>query len=119
MSVVIEITHPPFGHEKAFASLYVATASLSKGMDVIVVLRGDGVYVARHGQEDPLKHINLPPTEQQVVDIVELDGRVLVNRESLELRGIGKDELIEGVEEMGSDAIHDIVLEKGDKILTF
>lgn len=118
-TVMIEITHPPFGHEKAFAALYVATASLSKGMDVIVVLRGDGVYLARHGQVDPLKNINLPPTEDQVRDILELDGRVLADEGALDMRGIEPDELIDGVECMGPDAIQGVVLDEGDKILTF
>ena len=50
---VIEISHPPFGHENTFAGLYVATASLSKAMDIVVVFRGDGVYTCRKGQDEP------------------------------------------------------------------
>jgi len=37
VKAVIEISHPPFGHENTFAGLYVATASLSKAMDIVVV----------------------------------------------------------------------------------
>jgi len=54
VSVAIEISHPPFGHENTFAALYVASASLSKGYEVTVVLRGDGVYTGRKGQVNPL-----------------------------------------------------------------
>ncbi|WP_455392543.1 DsrE family protein [[Eubacterium] cellulosolvens] len=119
VNVVIEISHPPFGHENTFAGLYVATASLSKGMDVIVVLRGDGVYTGRKGQLDPMKQINLPPTENQVEDIIELDGRVVADKEALEMRGINPDELIEGIEIIDTQQIHDIILDHGEKVVAF
>lgn len=119
VKVVIDISHPPFGHENTFAGLYVATGSLSKGMDVTVILRGDGVYTGRSGQIDPQKHINLPPTEDQVNDIIELGGRVVADNKSLSQRGIAPNELIEGVEVLDTDQIHDIIIDRGDKVVAF
>ena len=119
VNVVIDISHPPFGHETTFAGLYVASASLSKGMDVIVILRGDGVYTGRKGQKETMENINLPPTENQVEDILELDGRIVVDREALSMRGIEPDELIEGIEILDTQAIHDIILDYGDKVVAF
>ena len=119
VKVVIEISHPPFGYEHTFAGLYVASASLSKGYKVIVVLRGDGVYTGRKGQIETMKNINLPATEDLVEDIIELDGRVIVDRQSLELRGINKDELIEEIEIMDTQDIHDIILDHGEKVVAF
>ena len=63
-SIVIEIGHSPFGHENTFAGLYVAMASLSKGMDVTVVFRDDGVYTARKSQID--LHSSLFQPEDQL-----------------------------------------------------
>ena len=117
--VVIEVGHPPFGHENTFAGLYVATASLSKGMDVIVVLRGDGVYTGRRGQIDPLKNINLPATEGQIEDVIELDGRVVADKEALAGRGIDWSELIDGVEVLARNEIHDILLGYGKHAVAF
>lgn len=119
VNVVVDISHPPFGHETTFAGLYVASASLSKGMDVTVILRGDGVYTGRKGQAEPLKKINLPPTETQIEDILELDGRIVAGREALSMRGIEPDELIEGIEILDTQEIHDIILDHGDKVVTF
>ena len=119
VKVVIDISHPPFGHENTFAGLYVATAALSKGMDVTVLLRGDGVYTGRKGQIEPLKHINLPSTEDQVMDILELAGRVVADKETLSMRGISADELIDGVEILDTQDIHDIILDHGDKVVAF
>jgi predicted peroxiredoxin len=119
MKVIIEISHAPFGHENTFAGLYTATASLSKGMDVTVILRDDGVFTGLMGQNDPLKNINLPPTEDQIEDIIELDGRVIADSEALSIRGISQDELIEGIEILNTQEIYDIILDHGEKVVTF
>ena len=117
--VVVEISHPPFGHEHTFAGLYVATACLSKGMDVIVVLRGDGVYTGMRGQVDPQKNISLPATEAQIEDILELDGTVVADAGALIIRGIESDELIEGIQVRESSDILALILKEGEKIIAF
>ncbi|MHC1598837.1 MAG: DsrE family protein [Candidatus Methanofastidiosia archaeon] len=118
-STIVEITRPPFGHENTFAGLYVASACLSKGMDVIVILRGDGAYAGMKGQVDPQKKICLPPTEDQIEDIVDLDGRIIVDRNALVMRGIEENELIRGIETLDTQSIHDIILEAGKHIIAF
>ena len=52
-------------------------------------------------------------------DIIELDGRVVADKNSLEERGILKDELIEGIEILDTSDIHDIILDHGEKVVTF
>jgi sulfur relay (sulfurtransferase) DsrF/TusC family protein len=118
-TIVVEIGRPPFGHENTFAGLYVGLGSLSKAMDVIVVLRGDGVYTGRKGQVEPMENINLPGTEEQITDIIDLDGRVIAEKGALEERGIAPEELIDEVEILESAAIHDLILAEGDHIVPF
>jgi sulfur relay (sulfurtransferase) DsrF/TusC family protein len=117
--IIVELSHPPFGHEHTFAGLYVATASLSKGMDVTVLLRGDAVYTALKGQVEPQRLIALPPTEEQVEDILSLDGRVIAETRSMETRGLGPDELVEGIEVMSTEEIHELLLSEGDHVIAF
>jgi len=117
--IVVEISKPPFGHENTFAGLYVGLGSLTKGHDVTIILRDDGVYTARKGQKESLENINLPPTEQQIIDIIDLDGRIVADRASLEERGINEDELIEEIEIVDTTEIHDILLETGDHVVAF
>ena len=119
VKIVIEVSHPPFGHENTFAAMYVATGSLSKGYDVIVVLRADGVYAGRKVQVEPQAKIHLPPTEHQIEDIIELDGRIVADRNALSMRGIEAEELIEGIEIIDTTEIHDIILDHGEKVVTF
>jgi sulfur relay (sulfurtransferase) DsrF/TusC family protein len=117
--IVVEISRPPFGHENTFAGLYVALVSVTKGREVVVVLRGDGVFTGVLGQEDPQENIHLPPTEQQMQDIVDLDGRVVADRASLEVRGITKEDLFEEIEIVDTRQIHKILLEFGDHVINF
>lgn len=119
MAIVVTITQPPFGHENAFAGLYVGSASLSKGLEVMVLLLGDGVYNARKGQVDPLKNILMPPTESQVQDIIDMGGRVIVEKEALSERGIEPSELLEGIEVLESNGMMDMIMENGEKIVGF
>jgi predicted peroxiredoxin len=119
VGVVVDVSHPPFGHENTFAALYTASASLSKGMDVIVVLREDGVFTGLKGQIEPQKNIHLPPTNEILNDVIELDGRVLADKQSLSLRGIESSDLIEGIEIFDTIDIHDILLEFGDHVIAF
>jgi sulfur relay (sulfurtransferase) DsrF/TusC family protein len=117
--IVVEISKPPFGHENTFAGLYVALVSVTRGREAVVVLRGDGVYAGVMGQEATMENIHLPPTEQQMQDIVDLDGRVVADRTSLEARGISKEELFEEIEIVDTQEIHRILLEFGDHVINF
>jgi tRNA 2-thiouridine synthesizing protein C len=119
VELVVEISKPPFGHENTFAGLYVALGSLTKGHEVTVILRGDGVYAGRKGQDAPLKNINLPPTEQQIQDIIDLDGRIVADREALGTRGITEEELVEDIEVVETQEIHDIMLDYGVHVVAF
>jgi len=118
VNLVVEITHPPYGHENTFAGLYVALTSLAKGMNVTVILHGDGVYTALKGQS-PEKKINVLSTEAQIQDILAIGGKVIAYRDALIHRGIVKEEMIEGIEIYDSPEIYDMMLESTDKVIVF
>ncbi|MBM5805820.1 MAG: DsrE family protein [Candidatus Verstraetearchaeota archaeon] len=117
--LVIEISHSPFGHENAYAALFAAMAWASMGNEVAVVLKGEGVHVGRKGQVDPFKNISLPPTEKQVNELLEVDGRVVADRQALQKRGIKEETLIKGVEVLDPIEIRALIIEAGEKFLSF
>jgi len=119
VNLTIEVTHPPFGHENTFAGLYVAVTSLAKGMNVSVILHGDGVYTGLKGQIDPEKNINMLSTEDQLDDILAMGGRIIAYTDALIHRGISAEELIDGIEIKNSSEIYDLMIDETDKILAF
>jgi len=118
VNLVVEITHPPYGHENTFAGLYVALTSLAKGMNVTVILHGDGAYTALKGQT-PEKKINVLSTEAQIEDILAIGGRVIAYRDALIHRGITQNEMITGIEVHDSPEIYDLMLDHTDKVIVF
>lgn len=119
VKLVIEISHGPFGQENAYAGLFVAMGWQSVGNEAIVVLRENGIYAAKRGQMDPLKELSLPPTEKQVLDVLEEGGRIVADRASLDARGMDSRTLVQGVEVLDADEIGRILMENGERLLTF
>lgn len=117
--LLISFSHAPFGHENTFAGLYLASASISKGYEVTLLLEGDGVYSGLKGQQDPMGNIGFPSTEEQMVNILEMGGKVIALKEALELRGIEGEALIDKIEVLETEKAHSIMLENGVHIVQF
>jgi sulfur relay (sulfurtransferase) complex TusBCD TusD component (DsrE family) len=117
--VIVQISNPPYGRENTFSALYIATASVSKGIDAKVILIEDGVFTAKKGQLEPQKAINMPSVEEQIRDLLDLGARVIVERQAAEIRGIVPEELIEGTEILDLKEIQDIVIDDGELIVGY
>jgi predicted peroxiredoxin len=119
VSIIMEITHPPFGRENTYAALFIASASVALGIEVTIALTGEGVYSGLKGQTDPQKNINMPSTEGQIKDFLFLGGTVVVDERSMVTRGIRETELIEGIKVLDRSAVVDLILAKGEHVLVF
>jgi len=95
-SIAFVITSAPYGREEAFRGIYLSFATVSKHVITFLLLLGDGVYSALKDQRG--KIIEYPDVSQLVQNILAMEGRAYASRSSCEVRGIKKDELIEGVE---------------------
>jgi len=96
-SLLIYTTHGTYGRDDdGFGALMAANSALAKGLDVSILLVDDGVAMAMIGQ-DPSK-IGLPNNIEELQDFLELDGRLVIVRESLDERGITPEEIIEGAD---------------------
>jgi len=117
--VVLEISHGPFGEEKTFAAFYAGKVCVHSALMVTVVLRGDGVFSGIAGQKDAQRNINLPPTEPNLQEMLDLDIRVLADENSMELRGLTEADLMPGIEVAPTKDIHDMIIGQGSIVLTF
>lgn len=116
--LLVTIIHPPYGTENAFAGFYIAMASLSKGIDASVLLICDGVYTALKNQKEPQDLLHLPSIEKQLTDILELGGRILIDAESAETRGVRHEECIKGVEFISEEERIASIEDYGELIVT-
>jgi sulfur relay (sulfurtransferase) DsrF/TusC family protein len=116
-SILIYCTHGTYGRDDdTYGALLQANHTIARGMDVTLVLVEDGVLVSKKGQ-NPSK-IGLPNNLNELTDLIELGGKLLVVNESLEQRGIRKEEIIDEAEII---SFRDVVplVENHDLSLTF
>jgi sulfur relay protein TusB/DsrH len=114
---LIAVAHGTYGHnDDSYGALLVANGILARGWDATMLLREDGVYMALKGQ-DP-NDIGLDNNLKHISDLVELGGRIVALRSSLEARGIEEDELVDAVEIIDREALLDVI-DDHDFCLTF
>ncbi|MGP3668267.1 MAG: DsrE family protein [Candidatus Bathyarchaeota archaeon] len=116
-SVVILVTKAPYGHENVYGALYTAIACQEMGVQVTVILLGDGVYSALKKQ-NPERSIGYPSIENLFYTLLP-NCEVLVEKSSLAERGLSKDNLIEVVKITDREGVCKALKEKGKAILTY
>ncbi len=116
-SLLIMITRGTYGRfDDAYGAVLVANAALAKQQAVTMMLMGNGIYFVVKNQEP--SDIFLPCNLPEISDFIELGGQILVHRNSMEKRGVDRDELIEGIELIEDDRVI-TEIEKHNVSLTF
>lgn len=96
-SALILLTRGTYGHwDDAFSAIQVGNAVLAVEEGATMLLLDDGVYFAVRDQ-DPTD-IGLTNNTSFIEDFLDLGGRMLALKTSLEKRGLTKQDLMEGVE---------------------
>jgi sulfur relay (sulfurtransferase) DsrF/TusC family protein len=116
-SVLLLLTRGTYGRfDDAYGAILVANAALAKQQNATLILIGNGIYFAMKDQDpsDIFLQSNLP----EISDFLELGGRIFVHRESIEVRGVDKKELIDNLE-MIEDVQIVTEIEKHNVTLTF
>ncbi len=115
--LLIYATHGTYGRDDdAYGALLASNSALAKGLEVTLVLVDDGVAMAK-GNQNTAK-IGLPNNLEDMQDLIDLDGRLVVVGESMEERGIAASELIEGAEVVSLSDLVNVIMEH-DIFLTF
>ncbi|MEW5901198.1 MAG: DsrE family protein [Acidobacteriota bacterium] len=94
-TVTLIISDAPYGVEKPWNALRLAQALVATKQKVNIFLLGDGVALAKKGQQTPAGYYNL---SQMLGELVVLGAQVRACGTCINSRGIKKDELVEGVE---------------------
>lgn len=103
--------------ERASVAWSIANGGIKSGMDVSIFLVSSGVDWVRKGAANNV-HLNpKDPTMKQMIDaVVNNKSRIMVCPPCAEVRGYSVDNLIEGVELIGSSALHQLIVEGAEVI---
>jgi len=101
-------THAGENPEKAAMPFVMAIAALAMDIQSVVVLQGNGVYLAQKGYaEKMLPPAGFPPVEQLLKEFLELNGRLLVCVPCIKERHIDESaDLIAGVKTTAAGALN-------------
>jgi uncharacterized protein involved in oxidation of intracellular sulfur len=117
MKTLIIINDPPYGTERMWNGLRLATNLLAKHEEVelSVFLLGDAASAAKSGQQTPNGYYNI---ERMLANILRKNGQVLVCGTCMDARGLTEAELIEGAKRSTMDELTELTFE-ADKTLVF
>ena len=107
-SLLIFCTHGTYGRDDdLYGALLASNTSLAKGMKVALVLLEDGVLASKKNQ-NPGK-IGLPNTLNEIQDFIDLGGKLIVDQNSLEERGVSKKEIVDNAEIIPFNDVTDVI----------
>ncbi len=95
--VCLVLDHAPYGSLNPAEAIRHAAGAIGKGWEVVLAFMGDGVYTLLPGQSPPAGHwVCLSEAVTDFMDAGAERARVLVDRPSLDARGLSADNLILG-----------------------
>jgi tRNA 2-thiouridine synthesizing protein C len=105
-SALVIIDKAPYGHENALSGIYIAIASLDKGINCDVLLMGDGVYAAQKNQssEQAIKY----PSLSELIYSLFPNGTLFVHLDAIIERGIKYGDLVEIAELVDGKTLYNL-----------
>jgi len=96
--------------ERSSVTLTIANGALGSGMDVTLFLVASGVDLVRKGA---VEHARLNPFDPSLKELMEnfqaKGGHIMVCPPCAKVRGYEQEDLIDGVEIVGSPALHALI----------
>ena len=117
MKYLMIINDPPYGTERMYNGLRLATNLLEKHEDVelSVFLLGDAASGAKSGQQTPNGYYNV---ERMLKNVIRKGARVLVCGTCMDARGLTESDLLESVARSTMDEMTALTV-VSDKVLVF
>ena len=117
MKFLMIINDPPYGTERIYNGLRLATNILAKneGVELSVFLLGDAASAAKLGQQTPNGYHNV---ESMLTNAQRKGGKVLVCGTCMDARGLTEGELVAGAARSTMDELTQLTVE-ADKVLVF
>jgi uncharacterized protein involved in oxidation of intracellular sulfur len=117
MKFLMILNDPPYGTERVYNGLRLATNLLAKNeeAEVSVFLLGDAASAAKSGQKTPNGYYNV---ERMLTNVLRKGATVLVCGTCMDARGLTDTELVEGAARSTMDELTELTV-NADKVLVF
>jgi uncharacterized protein involved in oxidation of intracellular sulfur len=117
MEFLMILNDPPYGTERVYNGLRLATNLLAKNedADVSIFLLGDAASAAKSGQNTPNGYVNV---ERMLASALRKGATVRVCGTCMDARGLTNTELVEGAARSTMDELTEMTV-NADKVLVF
>lgn len=117
MKLLMILNDPPYGTERVYNALRLATNLLAKaeGAEISLFLLGDAASAAKSGQQTPNGYYNV---ERMLASVSRKGGTVKVCGTCMDARGLKDAELVEGASRSSMDELGELTVHS-DKVLVF
>lgn len=117
MNLLFILNDPPYGTERCYNALRIASAVLkvSPDAEITIFLMADSVLCAKKGQKTPDGYYNL---ERMLSVVLRSRGRVLLCGTCMAARGIADADLVEGAQRSTMDELGAATL-AAERVLVF
>lgn len=112
----IIINDAPYGTERPWNALRLCKALIVSKQSVVVCLVGDGVSIAKKGQEPPKGFYNLG---SMLEELISLGAEAIACRTCTSARGLSDDEIIKGVNVGGFMPHVAKLIAEGAKVISY
>ena len=116
MKTLIILNDPPYGTERSYNGLRLASSLLKaqEELDLTLFLMGDSVACAKSGQKTPDGYYNL----ERMLTSITRKGRVLLCGTCMEARGLVDEEILPGCQRSSMAELTSHTIE-AEKVLVF
>ena len=115
MKILFILNDPPYGSERGYNALRLASALIKREAGIAVFLIADAVIGAKAGQKTPEGYYSI---ERMLKRVLAGKGQVLLCSTCMDARGLTDAEIMPGAKRSSMDALAAAVLE-ADKVLVF
>jgi uncharacterized protein involved in oxidation of intracellular sulfur len=117
MKILLILNDPPYGTERVYNGLRLATNLLAQHdqAEVSVFLLGDAASAAKSGQQTPNGYYNV---ERMLANVLRKGGTVRVCGTCMDARGLTDTELVAGAARSTMDELTALTVD-ADKVLVF
>lgn len=99
--LMISITHAKDDTDKATVGFVVANASVASGVETVVFLSTEGVYLSQDGYADDIHEDGFAPLKQLMADFAEFGGTIWVCSPCFKKRDLDEHNLVDAATIVG------------------
>lgn len=99
--LMLSITHARDNTDKATVGFVVANASVASGVETVVFLSTEGVYLSQNGYADEIHEDGFAPLKQLMADFAEFGGIIWVCSPCFKKRDLDEDNLVDAATIVG------------------